>query len=233
MNERRWERLGAQAGIAFVVLGVIGIILQGEVPGQNASGAELTEYLVDQRDGLMWSSVVWSLAAGLGLFFIATLRARLSEAEGGHNELATAAVVGGIFTFVANFAGSLMVTAMAFRDGGGLSAEVVRMGFDVSNLGFIAANVGVAIVGGSVAAVVLSTGLLPRWVGWLSLGTMGLCVVSLIGVGVSDGFMAPGGGFHLIAGAAGLAMFLAVAIELMLHAEAPAPAGTPARAMTS
>ena len=231
MNERRWERLGAQAGIAFVVLGVIGIVLQGEVPSQNATGAALIEYMADQRDGLMWSCAVWSIASLCGLFFIATVRARISEAEGGHNELATAVVIGGLMTFVANLVSSIMVTAMAFRDPGAIDEATVRLAFDVMNFGFIAANVGVALVAGSAAAVVLSTGLLPRWVGWFSVAVMGLCIVSLLGVVATDGFLAPGGGFQYVVGAAGLAMFLALAIEFLMHAEAPAKAATPAAAM--
>jgi hypothetical protein len=228
MNERRWERLGAEAGIAFVVLVMIGIFLPGKLPAQNATGQTLINYINDHRDSLRWSMVVYSLATACGLFFFATLRARLSEAEGGHNELATAAVVGGVFACLANMMGGLTWSLSFFREGTGLAPSTVRAMWDANTLGGTAGNVGVAVALGAVAAVVLGTGLLPRWVGYLSAAVAAVAVVSFFGVLSPTGGFGPGGAFGLLSGIAGLLGVLAISIELLLHAEAPATAASAA-----
>jgi hypothetical protein len=229
MNERRWERLGAEAGIAFVVLGVAALFAPGTAPAQDASGRTLITYIADHRNGLRASMVLWSLATVCGLFFVATLRARLSEAEGGHNELATAAVAGGLFAFAMNWVGGLMIAPAIMRDGTGLAPETVRAMVDGSNLAGLAANVGGAVLAGAVAAVVLSTGLLPRWVGWLSAVVAVNCVVSLFGFLAASGPFAVGGAYQVVTLMSALVLILAIAVEFMVHAEAPAPAGSGSR----
>jgi len=224
MNERRWERLGAEAGIAFVVLVMIGIFLPGKLPAQNATGTQLITYINDHRDSLRWSVVIFSLATVCGLFFFATLRARLSEAEGGHSELATAAVVGGLFAGVANMLGGLTWCLSFFRAGTGLAPSTVRAMWDANTIGGTMGNVGVAVAMAAVAIVVLSTGLLPRWVGWLSAAVAAVCTVSLFGFLAPTGAFGPGGGFGLISGIVGLLGVLAISVELLMHAEAPATA---------
>jgi hypothetical protein len=169
--------------------------------------------------------VLWALASVCGLIFIATLRARLSEAEGGHNELATAAVVGGIFAFAANWAGGLMVIPAVFRPDPGLAPATVRAMWDTGNLSVLAANIGVAVLAGSVAAVVLSTGMLPRWVGWFSAAVAVACVASLFGFLTDSGAFAAGGAYQIVASMAGFVLILAVAVECLMHAEAPSSVG--------
>lgn len=227
MNERRWERYGAMAGIAFVVLAVIAIFLPGKPPDQNASGSSLITYIADHRDSLRWSTVLFCIGSVFGLFFIATLRARLSEAEGGHNELATAAVVGGLFAFAANWIGGMMGTVAVFREGIGLAPSTVRMLIDLYRQGAIIGNIGLVLLFGSVAAVVLSTDLLPRWVGWFTAVLAVNCAVTLFGFIATDGAFAPGGGYQMLSGLAGFVGLLAVSVELLMHAEAPAPARAP------
>jgi hypothetical protein len=228
MNERRWERFGAEAGIAFVVLGVVATFAPGTQPSQNASGRELITYIADHHDGLMWSMVLWSLATACGLFFVASLRSRLSRAEGGHSEMATAVVIGGTFAFLANWIGGMFVVGASYREGIGLAPATVRAMWDVGNMCSIVANVGGLLFAGAVAAVVLSTGLLPRWVGWFAAAVGVNTVVTLFGPLFSSGAMAPGGGYQIVSMMAGLVLIGAVAVECLMHAEAPAQAGAAA-----
>jgi hypothetical protein len=219
--------LGAEAGVAFVLLALLALFIPGKAPDQNATGQQLISYISGHRDGLLWSTVLWSLATVCGLFFVATLRARLSEAEGGHGELATAAAVGGVFVFMANWAGSMLFLGATYRENIGLAPSTVRAAFDMYGLAGIASNVGVAVLAGSVAAVVLSTGLLPKWVGWFSGIVAALCVASLFGVLATSGAFAPGGVFQIATMMAGIVLVLAVAVEFMVHAGAPITAPAP------
>jgi hypothetical protein len=224
MNERRWERLGAEAGIAFVVLGVIATFAPGSQPDQDASGRQLVTYIADHHDGLMWSMVLWSLATVCGLFFLAALRSRMARAEGGHNEMATAVVIGGTFAFLANWIGGMVVASVSYRESIGVAPATVRAMWDVGNLGAIVANIGGVVFAGSVAAVVLGTGLLPRWVGWFAAAVSVGSVASLFGPLSSTGALAPGGGYQIVMMMAGLVLVGAVAVECLMHAEAPASA---------
>ncbi|HZQ29044.1 MAG TPA: hypothetical protein VFA94_15210 [Acidimicrobiales bacterium] len=227
MNERRWERIGAEAGIVFVVLGVIAQFLPGKPPAQNASGQTLITWIADHHSKLMWSIVLWSLASVAGLLFLATVRARLSEAEGGHSELATAAVVGGVFAFALNWVGGAMGAMSAYREGIGLPASTVRALWDGSNVSAMLAGIGGALFAGCVAAVVMSTGLLPRWIGWLAGVVTVAQLAGLFSPLASSGAFAPGGGFSVVVLLSVLVLFLAVAVEFLVHAEAPAPTTAP------
>jgi hypothetical protein len=225
MNERRWERIGAGAGILFVVLGVIAQFLPGKPPNQNASGQTLATWVADHHDRLMASLVLWSIASIFGLVFIATIRARLAEAEGGHSELATAAVVGGLFAFTLTWMGGVLNAMITFRQNLGLPASTVRAIWDAGSISAVLGGVGGAVLTGCVAAVVLTTGFLPRWVGWFAgIVTLGQ-VASLFTVLRSSGNLAPGGAFDVVVFLATLVLLLAVAVEFMVHAEAPATAG--------
>jgi hypothetical protein len=228
MNERRWERVGAEAGIAFVVLVMIGIFLPGKQPAQNASGQTLMNYINDHRTSLRWSVVLFGLGTVCALAFFATLRARMSEAEGGHSELATAAVIGGVFATMANMVGGLVWCLSFFRADTGLSPSTVRSMWDANVIGGMFGNAGIAVLMGAVAVVVLSTGLLPRWVGWLSAAVGVVSVVALFGVVSPTGAVGPGGAIGLISAMAGLLAVLAISIELLMHAEATAPAASAA-----
>jgi hypothetical protein len=225
MNERRWERIGAGAGILFVVLGVIAQFVPGRTPDQNASGQTLTTWIAEHHDRLMASMVLWSIASIFGLLFVATIRARLAEAEGGHSELATAAVVGGLFAFTLNWIGGVLSAMITFRPNLGVPASTVRAIWDAGSISGVLAGMGGAVLTGCLAAVVLTTGFLPRWVGWFAgLVTVGQ-VANLFTLLRSSGTLAPGGLFGLVTFLATLVLLLSVAVEFMVHAEAPATAG--------
>ena len=227
MNERRWERFGAEAGIAMVVFAVIAIIVPGESPGQNASSQEFVTYFADTRDELRMATLLWLLSGMCGLFFLGALRSRLARAEGGHSEMATAAVIGGTFLFALNFVGGVLSSGPAFRTDNGLSPDVVRALWDMGGVAAIAANVGMVLLAGSVAAVVLSTGMLARWVGWYAAAVAAAAVVSLFGVLSTTGPMAAGGAFQILASTAGFAMIVIVAVHFLMDARAAEPATAP------
>jgi hypothetical protein len=228
MNERRWERWGAEAGIAAFVFGIIAFVVMGELPDQNASGKELISWAADNRDGVRLSLVFWALSSGCALFFLGALRSRISGAEGNHSELATAAVAGGLFAVLCGFVGGMLMAMTAWRDGVDMPAGTVQALWDGSNLTQTFGNAGFAVLAGALAAVVLATGMLPKWVGWYSAAVGALCVVSLFGMVMDSGAMAPMGAFQLAVALATFVDVLVVSVEMLRHAEAPMPAAQPA-----
>src|SRR5262245_27563626 len=94
----RFERWAPVAGIAFVVLMVVGSMLVGNVPSPDASRAEIAAYLSD-GDRQMHNIVgayLWVIGAIAFLWFLIRLRNDLRRAEGGNGTLSNLAFGAGV-----------------------------------------------------------------------------------------------------------------------------------------
>jgi Domain of unknown function (DUF4386) len=172
----RIERWAPFAGIVFVVLMVVGSMLVGSVPDPNAAEQEVAGYLADDSAQMrtIVGAYLWVIGALAFLWFLTRLRSDLSRAEGGSGALTNLAFGAGVA-----FAAVWMVSATAFasvanaiklRDAPVSDADLVRVLPPMGRL--------LLILGGgfsgllllvAVAALILQTGFLPRWLGWVGI----------------------------------------------------------------
>jgi len=199
----RHSRYAAATGIFFVVLVVIGFLVQPKPPSSDASAVEVLEYVKDHHDALHVVQLIFGLAGFFFIWFIGALRSLLGGAEGGERRLATTAYGGGLIA-VATLMVGLGVAAAAelhpARD-----PEITRALIDASLL--------IPAVGAPAAAVfffanglsVLRSGYLPPWLGWLALVTGFFNAIGIGAVFTDHGVFAGDGvlGFFV-----GFALFL-------------------------
>jgi hypothetical protein len=167
----RVERLGPLAGIIAVVLFVVGVFLSEGMtnpPDDDAAAQAFLDYYQDEEGGILVAGWVFQLGAVFFLWFLGSLRVRLLAAEGRVGRLTATAFAAGIVT--ATCALLLPASDMA----GALSKDEITPDGAVvfNNLGdmfFLGAEFASAVFLAAAGLIILSSRMLPRWLGWVSL----------------------------------------------------------------
>ena len=87
MQSRGAERLAPLAGVVFVVLIIVAVVIGGETPSNDDSPQKILQYWRDHDTEQIWTSaiVAWSLV--FFVWFAGSVRAVLRRAEGGVGRL--------------------------------------------------------------------------------------------------------------------------------------------------
>lgn len=187
MNSWTTGRLGAAAGVGFIVLTVIGDALAGSMPSTDDSGATIASFFDEHHQAVVTGAVLTGIAAPLFLVFVSALALRLRAAGPG---LAPA-----VFFAAALVGVSLGVVADALYGAlariGEQSNTSLAKGLYVAD-GFVTAKSFWFATAAILAAAWGSRRLLAQWYGVLSLAA-GI-VVAVGGLSLrSKGFFAPMG----------------------------------------
>jgi hypothetical protein len=184
------HRWGPLAGLVFVVLMVIGFAVAGSSPNPDASDAKIAAFLSDQskyHDNIAGFFLVLAAMLFLVVFF-ASLRSRLVEAEGGLGRLGALAFGAGIASTVFLTVAIMLFTApiIAAHDAAHtagsapLDPGIYRLGQDLGYMIWVASAVVGALAVWATSAVVLKTGILPRWFGWLGIVVGVVCLAAIL-----------------------------------------------------
>ena len=181
----RWERLAPLTGVAAMVLLIAAVFIHdsGDVPDEDAPVQAYLKYFVDDKDTILFGGLLFAIACALLLWFLGTLRARIAAAEGGTHRLASIGF-GGAVAMV-----TLMLSAIGVEISGAFAIdEDVRMTADAAQALELAGNglFFVAWYAGAVfllatAVAVLRTGVLARWLGWVTLAMGVVLLVPWVG----------------------------------------------------
>lgn len=175
MEERRVTPL---AGVLSVVLFVVAIfVIDRNVPDDNATGAEIANYLADNLGRLAVGSIIWGVGVIALIWFLDGLRTRIAPASAQLGRLA----------YGFGFAAALFLLADVMPDlAGAFASDTLDRNLDpgaaeaMSSLGdafFFAAEVMLAGFLFAVGLAAVRARALPAWLGWISLV---LAVVALI-----------------------------------------------------
>jgi len=178
------DRIGAIAGVAFAMLFFLSVFVANPVHG------ETDQLLLEQwtdggvRRDLIVSMFLMLLAGPCFLVFVSQLRARLRAAE---PESAWGDLVHGTgVVFVATLsitAFSRGLIAQAVRFGGEPlpSPDTLRYATAFSDAAFGLASIPFATLAVATAStLILQTGAMSRWVGWLGLGVTALSLGTIV-----------------------------------------------------
>ena len=172
MDERTWERIGAFAGVAFVVLMLLATFLYPQQPRIDSSPAKTLAWIHGHRTGIQTGAIFGVFAAGLFVWFAAHLRHVLVRAEGGAERLAPLVFGSGVAVAVVGVLGALPTALLAFMDaqpGGLQDANIVRMLGDLNQVIFgIGASMTVVFLL-AVGSAMVRKELVAPWLGWVSL----------------------------------------------------------------
>jgi hypothetical protein len=177
MNDT-WARRAPWTGIVAALLAVVAIIVGGtDTPSVDASAREVADYWDDSAQ--IVSALLGSLSAIFVAFFAATLRSRLRAA----GSLASLALIGGaLFAIGLGIFGGLSFTLADLAgsdkpvDPGALQAlNALNEDF------FLPMVIGLCVFYVGSGLAMLSSGVLPRWWGWVTFALGVLCVLGPAG----------------------------------------------------
>jgi hypothetical protein len=164
MDDKRWERIAALGGVAFVVLNIVGSIIQGAPPSSDSdSPAKIADWFVDNGDGIRVAVLLGGLAMIGLVWWFGSLWRRMAHAEGGNHRLSVVALAGLVAAGALASASFAVLSAIAMNIDD-MDAADVRFFFMLSNVllalsaPFIVAHLA------AVNALSMRTGFLPRWI---------------------------------------------------------------------
>ncbi len=177
-----WRQLAGLAGIAGVVLFVVGSGLQGAAPMPDEPAADVRQWYVDNQSAFLTGNLIVSIGVILGLLpFFAHLRGVLAKAEGGEATWSRIVFLSSILFIFMGGVASTFLSALA-ADAAALEDDSVVLALQYlsySMFAFVPFTLVPFFLG--VSVVTLRTGVFPAWVAWLSLLAGGLGVVSIGG----------------------------------------------------
>lgn len=164
-----WDRVGTLAGVAAPILWVIGVLLLfSHEPGGGATADEIRAYYRDHDLDVIVGA--WTFATGVLLFlwFLSRLRARFLAVEGTAGWLSALAFVTGVAVaiFLIGLASASLSAAFSGDD---LTAGAAEAIYAMNGVFFGGAELMGVAFAAATGALILTTGVLPRWWGWTTL----------------------------------------------------------------
>ena len=187
-HELRW---GGFAGLAFVVLALLGRFLPGNLPTVDESEGTITSFLNDTRTSMLISALMWSAAAGLIIWFAAAFAEAIRE-RNERSDVHLALLAGSVLVGAAIFVNACLIAATAFSING-RGAAITVMLYQLSAV--MTTMIGFAAVLPLAAAGigVLRTHVMPNWLGYLALLAAVVSFAGAFGVFVTSGSFVAGG----------------------------------------
>lgn len=170
MDRRSWWWAGPISGILFVVLLVVGFSIAGGDPGVDPDdpAEQIASRLAQDRDDNELSFPFLGLAIFFFVWFLSHLRDRFRRVGEEGDWLVSVFWAGGLL-FAAVFLMQGLVQAAQFSiDDYGADAQAAKALFALGWNSALILSPPVAAMTGAAAVVTLRFGVLPRWLGWLS-----------------------------------------------------------------
>jgi hypothetical protein len=191
--------MAAVAGMLSMMVFVVGQYVAPALvwPEEQVGGVQGTFY-VNFEGRLLTQAILFGVASALFLVFLGGLRAFLARAEGQELRLAPVVVAAGaVTTGLVLLQAAILVALISLRENElGVQAEGSAWG--ARALFYLEGAVGrlalfpFAVFLAAAAAVLLRTGVLPRWLGWagaalgLLVGVLAVAVVAGLDIGAAD-----------------------------------------------
>jgi hypothetical protein len=162
----RWERYAALSGVIAVVLWVVGLLVGGDVTNKDEA-ARILAAVKDHDARILVGGLIWTVGTAFFIWFLGVLRSRMYVAEGGTARLTATGFAGGVATAI----------CIALAPGGDMAAALNKNDIDASaasalhNMGdafFIGAEYLLPVLLVAAGLLALRTGLLPKWLAWVS-----------------------------------------------------------------
>jgi len=156
MRSLKWERYAPLTGVLAIALWFVAFLIIegiGDTPGEDATPQEYLTYFAEEEGSIYGGTFVFALGSIAFIWFVGSLRAALAGAEGVPGRVSGIAFAGGVGTFVEkNFAPE--------------AAQALWFAYDGF---FVAIGFTSLVLTLATGLVVLRTGVLPRWWGWITL----------------------------------------------------------------
>ncbi|MGW7684452.1 DUF4386 family protein [Kribbella sp. NPDC054772] len=191
MTERHELRWGGFAGLAFVVLAMLGKFLPGNPPTVGDSDSSIASWLADHRTTMLFSALLWAAAAGLVIWFAAAFAEAIRE-RAERSDVHLALLAGSVLVGGAIFLNAVLIAGSAFGITGRDQA-ITRLMYDLSAVTTTMIGFAAALPLAAAGLGVLRTHLMPDWLGYLALLAAVVSFAGAFGVFATSGTFVAGG----------------------------------------
>ena len=162
------RRLVPLTGVAAIALFVISAIGGGESPAADAPAAEAVSFYTDNETSIIVSAIIAGVGSVSFLFFASVLRGAVRQTERGAGVLSAACFAGGLMIVVglSVFIG-ITITLVDVADE--LGPAPVRALNALNSDMFATIVIGMVTFLLATGLAILTTGLLPKWLGWVAI----------------------------------------------------------------
>jgi hypothetical protein len=222
MDENRWERYGAAAGLAFALLVLISFFMLPSPPHVNASFRKIGDFYANHRKAVLTSNVLGTFGVLAFIWFLGHLRHVLNRAEGGVEALSPIVYGAGMAAAVVGILAAIPTSVLAFSSQEEVinsNAGIVRLLYDTNTIlnSLLLLTLGLFAVAGAFAMV--RKELVGPWLGWVGMGVAGLTWATGIAgfyVTTYSGFWT---GFGIVAVLSFMAWVLSASIVMLRRPE--------------
>ena len=183
---RSKEWLAPLAGVAFIVVGIIGFAISGEPKSADDPVREIVEYYVDNKDSIQISAMIGVLAGVLLVIFGAYLR-KVLRAAGGEEEFLSLVAFLGLVVIALGFAIDSTISFALAEAADDIDPTAVQALQALWDNDFIPIALGVELFLWGTALSILASGVLPKWLGWVMvvLGIVGFTPIGFVSAALS------------------------------------------------
>lgn len=198
----QWWRLGGILGIAFVVVFIVALTIQGEPPDYKDSIDDIRAFHVEDGQAYLVGDVLFGFASIVLLLpFLVCLRELLARAEGEPHIWSATGFIGGLLLIIVAMTASAAWTTLAFGVDAFSDDQIETiMYLDIGAWHAFPYTTGVFAVANSL--VMLRTGVLWKWLGGLGLIVGILAFVSTLWIVWPDSDSLEAMGFFSFIGSA-------------------------------
>ena len=228
MDTAQRERFGAATGAIAAILILASVVFGiDEPPGFDDSAEQVADFVADNHGALQATTALTVLAGALFVWFLGSLTLALREAERpGPARLATVALAGGVLAITFGGIGTGLQWAASLHE---LDAPAVQALWDSGVIAFgFSAGIGFAVLVAASSVVALTSGGLPRALGWYGLVlALFTIVVATVGTFSETGAFSLSDGFLGFLAFFGFLVWLFVTSVVLVRAQPRPATGVP------
>ncbi|MEU4195322.1 DUF4386 family protein [Kribbella sp. NPDC026611] len=191
MTERHELRWGGFAGLAFVVLALLGRFLPGNPPTVGDSDSTISSWLTDHRTTMLLSALLWAAAAGLVIWFAAAFAEAMRE-RAERSDVHLALLAGSVLVGGAIFVNAALTAATSFGVDG-RDAAMTGMLYDATAVMTTMIGFAAALPLAAAGLGVLRTHVMPNWLGYLGMLAALVSFLGAFGILATSGTFVAGG----------------------------------------
>ena len=117
MDDKTWEKRAVLGGVIFIILQVIGTILQGTPPMKDDTNAEVLGWFTDKESGIRTAAFLGAISLIAISFWFGSLWRRMAKAEANNHRLSIVSLVGFVASGAMFAAATAVLSSVALRVG--------------------------------------------------------------------------------------------------------------------
>jgi hypothetical protein len=183
------RRFTALAGIASVILYALGDALIADLPSIDAPARTFASYAAGHQTQLLLFVYVWGATVAFNLVFLTGLWSYLRHNARASEVFSTLALGAGYIIWAIVLGGLIFVLELGYRSAS-LEPTIAKLLSDMALLAATLSAFPTVVSVGAFSVLILRTGALPRWIGWLGFVVVAAHLVAA-GAFAQVGFFSP------------------------------------------